>query len=79
MATMSDLLESQREAARIAKRDAEFSCEDSKADPTNRLLRIAADDATRQAAEAGRKVTEIEFTIAIDDWFTQMRLSTNCY
>jgi hypothetical protein len=42
--------------------------EDSKADPKDRRLRIAAEDPSYEAAEAGRKVAEYEFLARIDAW-----------
>jgi hypothetical protein len=68
MATFYDLIEEQREAARIARRSAEFAREDSKNDPKSRRLRIAADDASHAAAQAGRKVAETEFLVRIEEW-----------
>jgi hypothetical protein len=72
MATLYDLLEQTKEAARVARRNAEFAREDSKADPKNRRLRIAADDASYAAAQAGRKVAEIEFLVRIEEWIARI-------
>jgi hypothetical protein len=71
MATLYDLLEEQREAARIARRNAEFAREDSKNNPKDRRLRVAADDTSHAAAQAGRKFAETEFLVRIDEWLSR--------
>jgi len=71
MATLNDYVVELKEIARIAKRNAEFAREDSKADPSNRKLRVAADDASHASTLAGRRVAEIELLARIDEWISR--------
>jgi hypothetical protein len=56
---------------RAAKVDADLAPEESKADPQNRRLRVAAENAAYAAAEAGRRVAELEFEARVDEWLAR--------